>query len=386
MRILHSTRSVNPDGGGVVEAVKQFSLAHQRQGHTVEVVSLDAPGSPWVRDFPLPIHAFGPGRGKYGYSAQLVPWLKMNRERFDAVIVDGLWQYNVFGVWRACVGTATPYFVFPHGMLDPWFKRTYPLKHLKKWLYWPWAEYRVLRDARAVFFTCEEEKRLARESFWLYRANETVASLGLAEPPGDPATQRALFLQKFPNLREKRLLLFLGRLHVKKGCDLLIEAFAAVAKKNPALHLVVAGPDQTGWQATLQERARVLGLAERITWPGMLSGDLKWGAIRAAEAFILPSHQENFGLAVVEALACGVPVLLSDKVNIWREIVDDHAGVVADDSLTGTTKLMETWASNSTETLKKMRVDARACFGKRFEINRAAQALINHLREAGVPN
>ena len=386
MRILHSTRSVNPDGGGVVEAVKQFSLAHQRQGHTVEVVSLDAPGSPWVRDFPLPIHAFGPGRGKYGYSAQLVPWLKMNRERFDAVIVDGLWQYNVFGVWRACVGTATPYFVFPHGMLDPWFKRTYRLKHLKKWLYWPWAEYRVLRDARAVFFTCEEEKRLARESFWLYRANETVASLGLAEPPGDPATQRALFLQKFPNLREKRLLLFLGRLHVKKGCDLLIEAFAAVAKKNPALHLVVAGPDQTGWQATLQERARVLGLAERITWPGMLSGDLKWGAIRAAEAFILPSHQENFGLAVVEALACGVPVLLSDKVNIWREIVDDHAGVVADDSLTGTTKLMETWASNSTETLKKMRVDARACFEKRFEINRAAQALINHLREAGVPN
>ena len=386
MRILHSTRSVNPDGGGVVEAVKQFSLAHQRQGHTVEVVSLDAPGSPWVRDFPLPIHAFGPGRGKYGYSAQLVPWLKMNRERFDAVIVDGLWQYNVFGVWRACVGTATPYFVFPHGMLDPWFKRTYPLKHFKKWLYWPWAEYRVLRDARAVFFTCEEEKRLARESFWLYRANETVASLGLAEPPGDPATQRALFLQKFPNLREKRLLLFLGRLHVKKGCDLLIEAFAAVAKKNPALHLVVAGPDQTGWQATLQERARVLGLAERITWPGMLSGDLKWGAIRAAEAFILPSHQENFGLAVVEALACGVPVLLSDKVNIWREIVNDHAGVVADDSLTGTTKLMETWASNSTETLKKMRVDARACFEKRFEINRAAQALINHLREAGVPN
>ena len=310
----------------------------------------------------------------------------MNRERFDAVIVDGLWQYNVFGVWRACVGTATPYFVFPHGMLDPWFKRTYPLKHFKKWLYWPWAEYRVLRDARAVFFTCEEEKRLARESFWLYRANETVASLGLAEPPGDPATQCALFLQKFPNLREKRLLLFLGRLHVKKGCDLLIEAFAAVAKKNPALHLVVAGPDQTGWQATLQERARVLGLAERITWPGMLSGDLKWGAIRAAEAFILPSHQENFGLAVVEALACGVPVLLSDKVNIWREIVDDHAGVVADDSLTGTTKLMETWASNSTETLKKMRVDARACFEKRFEINRAAQALINHLREAGVPN
>ena len=67
-------------------------------------------------------------------------------------------------------GFHTPaYFVFTHGMLDPWFKRTYPLKHLKKWLYWPWAEYRVLRDAQAVLFTCEEERILARQSFWLYK-------------------------------------------------------------------------------------------------------------------------------------------------------------------------------------------------------------------------
>ncbi len=377
---------MNPGGGGVVEAIKQFSLAHQRQGHQVEVISLDEPGTPWVKDFPLPIHAFGPGSGKYGYSAAFVPWLKKNRARFDAVIVDGLWQYNVFGVWRACAGTSTPYFVFPHGMLDPWFKHTYPLKHLKKWLYWPWAEYRVLRDARAVFYTCEEERRLARESFWLYRANEVIANLGTGEPPGDVAAQREPFHQNFPGLRDKRLLLFLGRLHVKKGCDLLIDAFAAIAKENPALHLVMAGPDQTGWQAELQSRAGALGIAERITWPGMLSGDLKWGAIRAAEAFVLPSHQENFGLAVVESLACGVPVLISDKVNIWREIVEDNAGKVADDSLEGTKKLLAAWAGSTAESLGKFRHDARACFQRRFEINHAAQALIDRLREAGVPN
>ena len=81
---------------------------------------------------------------------------------FDAVIINGLWQYHSFGAWRALRGTATPYYVFPHGMLDPWFKRSFPLKHLKKWLYWPWAEYRVLRDARAVIFTCEAESSSRR--------------------------------------------------------------------------------------------------------------------------------------------------------------------------------------------------------------------------------
>ena len=113
----------------------------------------------------------------------LLPLLmNLDRAQFDAVIVHGLWQYSSFGVWRALAGTDTPYFVFPHGMLDPWFKRTYPAKHFKKLLYWPWAEYRVLRDAAAVLFTSEEERRLARESFALYRAREVVVNYGTAAP------------------------------------------------------------------------------------------------------------------------------------------------------------------------------------------------------------
>lgn len=386
MRILHSIRSVNPDGGGVIEAVKQFSLAHRRTGHEVEVISLDAPGEPWVASCPLKLTALGPAGGKYGYSAKFVPWLAANRARFDCVIVDGLWQYNVLGVRRALAGTDTPYFVFPHGMLDPWFKRTYPLKHAKKWLYWPWAEYRVLRDARRVFFTCEEEKILARESFWLYRAHEETASLGIQTAPGDGEAQRAQFLEKFPTLRGKRLLLFLGRIHVKKGCDLLVEAFAESAKRDASLHLVMAGPDQTGWQAELQKRCAALGIAERVTWPGMVGGDLKWGALRAADAFILPSHHENFGIAVAEAMACGVPVLISDKVNIWREIEEDGAGLVAPDTLEGATEMIEGWREQTAAEMDVWRAKARASFERRFEISRAAEALIQKLRAAGVKN
>src|SRR5206468_2813608 len=120
------------------------------------------------------------------------------------------------GVWWALHNTTTPYFVYTHGMMGPWFKRTYPLKHYKKWLYWFWADYRVLRDAAAVLFTCEEERRLARQSFWLYRCDECVVSYGTAGPSGDRDAQHALFTAQFPELRGKRVLVFLGRIHVVK--------------------------------------------------------------------------------------------------------------------------------------------------------------------------
>ena len=381
LKILHSIRSVNPHGGGPVEAIKQQALVNQKAGHQIEVVCLDAPDDPWVKAFPLRCHAMGPSKGSYGYSSNFVPWLRSVRGDYDVVVVDGLWQYHAFGVWRALRGTDTPYHVFTHGMLDPWFKRTYPLKHFKKWLYWPWGDYRVLRDARSVLFTCEEERRLARKSFWLYRCNERVVSFGTGAPPGDPAAQRALFEEKFPEVRGKHCLLFLGRVHVKKGNDLLFHALADVLKTNSAAeldrwHLVIAGPDDHAYGHEMKALAAQLGLENRVTWTGMLSGDLKWGAFRCAEAFVLPSHQENFGIAVAEALGCGVPVLISDKVNIWREIEQDGAGLVENDDVAGTRRLLTRWLGTTPAEREKMRAAALACFASRFHIEQSAKSLI----------
>jgi glycosyltransferase involved in cell wall biosynthesis len=260
-------------------------------------------------------------------------------------------------------------------MLHPWFKKQYPLKHLKKWMYWPWAEYRVLRDARAVLFTCEEERRLARSSFWLYRCNEVVVSYGTAKPKGDPDHELREFFAPYPELSGKRLALFMGRIHQKKGCDLLIEAFAEVLGQQADWHLVMAGPDQVGWREDLNYRAAELGMAQRITWTGMLGGTMKWGALRAAEIFVLPSHQENFGIAVAEALAAGVPTLISNKVNIWREIEADAAGIVSEDTLEGTCGLLQSYMELPGEKQQAMRQAARNCFEARFEIKKAAQTL-----------
>jgi glycosyltransferase involved in cell wall biosynthesis len=346
-------------------------------GHVVEVASLDSPNDSWVSEFPLKVYALGPARSSYAFAPNVVSWLEDHASSFDVVTVRGIWQFHSFAARCAMKRLSRPYFVFTHGMLDPWFKRTYPLKHLKKCLYWPWGEYRVLRDAAGVCFTCEEERVLARESFRPYKCREVVVSYGTARPAGDPEAQKETFLARFPHLRGKRVLLSLGRIHPKKGCDLLISAFAKIAVQDETLHLVMAGPDQTGWQAALQQRAKLEGIAERITWPGMLSGDAKWGAFHSAEAFVLPSHQENFGIAVAEALACGLPVLISDKVNIWREIQEDGAGLVAPDTLEGTLHLLKSWVELPAARQLQMHQSALQCFESRFEIHRAAQSFLD---------
>lgn len=376
MDILHLIRSLDSRLGGPVEVVRQTVEAHGHLGHNSEVACLDAPSDPWIADQPMTVHALGPGRGTYGSSPAFAPWLAVQHARFDVVVVHGLWQYHGLATWRVLAGSATPYVVFPHGMLDPWFKHAYPLKHVKKWLYWTWIERHLLRDAAAVLFTTEEERILARTTFWRYRVQERVVGAGIAAPPAEVGDhQRAAFLAHFPHLSVTRNLLFLGRIHHKKGCDLLVHAFAAVAGSEPGLHLVMAGPDQDGWCDELRRLADNLGIAERITWAGMLSGDLKWGALRSAEAFVLPSHQENFGIAVAEALACGVPALISRRVNIWREVAEDGAGLAEEDTVAGVTAMLRQWCALGSASHQAMVAAARSCFSRRFAIEHTAAQL-----------
>ena len=379
MKILHVISSLNPSNGGTTEGLRQVGVKKIEMGHSISVLTLDDPTSPFLVGYPFEVHAIGPSIGGYRYNSRLVHWLKENVDRYDAVIIHGLWQYHGFGTWRVLHRKKIPYFVFCHGMLDPWFRHNYPLKHLKKWLYWPWAEYRLLRDARAVFFTCEEEKNLARESFWLYKVHEQVITFGTKTPPGERETLAETFYMQYPRIRGKRVLLFLSRLQEKKGCDILIEAFAKVASVDANLHLVMAGPNQDGLKEKLQSLAQRLNISDRITWTGMLEADMKWGAFYASEAFVLSSHQENFGIAVAEALGCGIPVLISDKVNIWREIDAYGAGIVNPDTVEGTEKTLRHWLALDEKKRHQMGLNARRCFEERFTVGAMAISIISSI-------
>ncbi len=379
LKILQLVHTLDPSVGGVAASVLALSRGLARRGHKLDIVVLDDSASPWLADIALPIHALGAGLTSYRYSSKLLPWLKKQGGDYDRVIVNGIWQYLGFAAWRRYAGSSIPYYVFPHGMLDPWFKETFPLKHLKKWLYWPWAEYRVLRDAAAVIFTSEEERSQARKSFWLYRCREKVSPLGVEAPPIS-SNAKLEFLSRYPQLQNARIFLFLGRLHPKKGCDMLLEAFAQM-RSNDSISLILAGPDQVGWESDLRRQVTRLNLTNRVVFTGMLEGSMKQGAFANAEAFVLPSHQENFGISVVEALAASVPVLISNRVNIWREIEADRAGYVESDDLAGTTRLLQRWIGTAPAEREMVRQNARRCFEQRFEIDRAVDSLLQILNE-----
>lgn len=305
-------------------------------------------------------------------------WLRVHGSEYDAVIVHGLWQYHAHAVQVALSGRV-PYFVYTHGMLDPWFNEQFPLKHVKKMLFWHLTERRFLDEATSIIFTAEEEMERSIRSFFPFRWKGIVAPLGIAEPEGNPEAQDAAFLARFPEFRNRRFLLFFGRLHPKKGCDLLLNAVAKIAPEWPDLHLVMAGPSDQAYLDDLQKLAEQKGILSRVTWTGMIAGDLKWGVLRAADAFILPSHQENFAIATVEAMAVGTPVLLSNKVQIWREVLRSGAGLVESDCPSGTERLLARWMSMAESEKSIFRAAAVSCYKNQFTARQAGTAMFNQI-------
>ncbi len=370
MKILHIIASADPAGGGPIEGIIQQCLTSMGRGER-EIVSLDAADAPFLRSFPLKIYPLGVRRyrkgvksrlARFGYTPRLIAWLREHAQNYDIVVVNGLWNYASVGSSRVLPRLGIPYVVYPHGMMDPWFRSAYPIKHWLKQLFWAFFEGPLLYHARAALFTSEDEMIRARGQFAGHRYRERVVAYGTREAPDEPETQMREFRARMPSLGDHPYLLFLGRVHPKKGCDLLIRTFAAVTQEWPGLDLVIAGPDQIGWAKDLQSMAGALGVSQRIHWPGMLAGPVKWGALRGAEAFILPSHQENFGVAVAEALACGTPVLVTDKVSIWREIKADGAGLIETDDQEGIDRLVRSFLEMDQGSRARMRSAARKLF------------------------
>jgi glycosyltransferase involved in cell wall biosynthesis len=279
----------------------------------------------------------------------------------------------------------------PHGMLDPYFQlaKERKLKAVRNWIYWKLIEHKVVNDADGLLFTCETEMLLARKTFSPYKpVKEHNAGYGIEAPPVYEKFMTEAFEKLCPGLDGGPYLLFLSRIHQKKGIDLLIRAYISLFNDGNwgagALpKLVIAGPglDTPFGKKIQNELMRAPEVKSNVFFTDMLNGDAKWGAFYGCEAFVLPSHQENFGIAVAEALACSKAVLISNQVNIWREIEMCAAGIIANDSYEGTRTALLKWMNLNPKDKQEMAANALATYNKYFEIMPAAKVFYGILTQ-----
>jgi glycosyltransferase involved in cell wall biosynthesis len=387
MRLLRVIASMDPASGGPCQGIRNLVPEMERLGISNEVVCVDDPAADFFAHDRFPIHALGPTKSRWCYHARLVPWLVENLPLFDAVIVHGLWLFPSQAVRKAARslrGPAPRICIMPHGMLDPYFQRdrSRRVKAMRNWIYWKLIESKVVNAADALLFTSEQELRLAREPFHPYRPQREInVGYGIAEPPPSTPALREAFLAKCPGLGDRPYFLYLSRIHEKKGVDLLIRAYASEPASSARPALVIAGPLDSDFARAMQGLAAELCPRNSVFWPGMLSGEDKWGAFHGCAAFVLPSHQENFGIAVAEALACAKPVLISKQVNIWREIQEAAAGLVAEDSEEGIREMFQRWRKLSDIEKESMGKQARLCHERHFAVRPAAERLASTLND-----
>jgi glycosyltransferase involved in cell wall biosynthesis len=328
MRILHVIGDLAPESGGPAKACVEMAGAVARRGHQVAIATTDySPRRgravpPLVTEPGLTVHVHRAGFPR----AWLTSWpLKRALEGLvreaDVVHIHSLYLFHSWAAGTLCRRLGVPYIVRPHGTLDPYIHRRH---RWRKRMMELWFQDRVLRDAAAIHYTSAEERRLA-EAF-VQGAPGAVVPLGLDLADYADLPPAGSFRARHPEIGDRPILLFLSRLNFKKGLDVLIEAAARTRAAGIDAHLVIAGPDG-GMEAAAHRWVERAGLESRTSFTGMLTGRDKLAAYRDAALFLLPSSSENFGIAVIEAMACGTPVIVSDRVNIWREIVADGAGL-----------------------------------------------------------
>ncbi len=392
MKILRVINSMNPENGGPCQGIRNSIPQIDLMGHVSEVVCLDDSTDPWIGKDVFNVYAVGRASGPWAYNKNLLAWLMENLGNYDAVIVHGLWQYHSYAVIKAVrsfrkSGKLSPrVYVMPHGMLDPYFQKAEgrKLKAIRNSVFWHLIESNVINSADGILFTCQEELDLASQTFSNYHPRAVFnVGYGILPPPNNNKVNIKAFYDLCQDAQGKPFILFLSRVHEKKGVDILLNAFDKVYKsQSDAPMLIIAGPGMaTEYGKSLQNIvAQSDFLNSNVRFVGMIQGDIKWSAFYNCEVFILPSHQENFGIAVAEAMACSKPVLISDKVNIWQEIKNGGGGYVENDTEQGTENMLRQWLNTNSNEREMMAKHALDTYKQFFTVEQAANNLLKVLQ------
>jgi glycosyltransferase involved in cell wall biosynthesis len=267
------------------------------------------------------VHTIGPAHWPLQRCREIGPRLEELIAHTDVVHIHALWEEVQHQAAVRAGRRGVPYLITPHGMLDPW---SLSQGWLKKRIYMALRMRRDLDRAAAIHYTADAERDLAVPLGLRSPALIEVNGVDLTEFQTLPP--KGEFRKLYPQIGQRPMLLFLSRIHLKKGLDMLVPSMAKV--KTAGAVLVIAGPDYWGYGDVIKGLVKEHGIEDRVIFAGKLPAEVRVAAFRDADLFVLPSYQENFGIAVAEALAAGTPVVISDQVNIHREISGGGVGGV----------------------------------------------------------
>tara|TARA_Y100001970_G_scaffold138674_1_gene170617 strand:+ start:724 stop:1878 length:1155 start_codon:yes stop_codon:yes gene_type:complete len=374
-KVLRIISSINPKFGGPSKTIIDSSILLTTQGFKVDILTSDPVYSNFFKSRNIKIINKGPALGNYSFNFSLFFWLLKNKKNYDHFIVHGIWEFNTL---LARLLLKNKYFVFTHGQLDPYFM-TEKLKKFKKQVYWFFVEKQNLLCSKSLLLTSENEKNLLKNTFVNTKdIKKKIIGYGIIKPSYNKIAAKKNFYKKFPKLKGKKFLLYLGRFHEKKGCEILLKALKKLSDENIKFNILIAGPDND-YKKKLIELSKNYNLTKQIHWSGMLLKNLKWGAISLSKAMVLSSHGENFGVSIVESLSCSKPVLSTNKVNIYKKIIKYKSGYISKDNVNSFFSILKKFHNLNKKQLIKLSKNSLKCFNDNFNLETNKKSLANFL-------
>ncbi|MEH2374712.1 glycosyltransferase [Nostoc sp.] len=332
MKILMVIAALGNVYGGPTKIVLDLAESVVKLGVSVDIVAtnangyttLDVPLNKWITENNYRLQYFSYFNFlDYKFTGSMTKWLFYNVSDYDIVHTNAIFSYPVLAAHLACQFRIVPYIATPHGMMEPW---ALAYKAWKKKFYFTFFEKPSLQKANAIQMTASTEARqintLDLKTPLVFVPNG-INSTDFESPPS-----AELFYEQFPNSRNKTLIIFLGRIDPKKGLDLLASAFAKAHEKFPETHLIVAGPDNTGFLPTAGSYFSKAGCKNAVTFTGMLTGAMKYAALAAANIYVAPSYSEGFSMSVLEGMAAGLPCVITTGCNFPEAAAAGVASVV----------------------------------------------------------
>ncbi len=305
------------------------------------------------------------------FSHKMARALKNNLKDFDLIYIVNIWSYPAAVAAHYSKLYLKPYVIVPTGMLYP---GTLSKKAWKKRPYYHFVVERNLRNASAIHYTAEDEANKTH-SFLNLQNRQIIIPNGIDLSEFSDLPQREKLQIRYPQLKNKQTILFLGRLNRIKGLDILIKAYAMIAKEKEDAHLLIVGDSADRYAKKVNKWIRGYGIVDRVSFTGMLTGQEKIEAYAGSDIFVLPSYSENFGMAVVEAMACGLPVVISNRVGIAKKIEQNNAGIIietnAQDLYRGIKLLIDTPALK-----KEIAVNGRKLAQDYYDIDKVADKML----------